>query len=280
MAINKSKTLYAFDLDGTLLHSSAQMSEFTKDVLNRLIERGHHVTVATGRSESTVFNKISGVNIKLPIVLLNGVMVYNMQSRAYERVVELDKNCAELLLETISSNGVTGFVFVYENDDLNVYYENLDDESRKVFHDERSGQNGKYYKQIDSFSLLKERDIVYFVTSGERSHLESVRLELQNDKRFSLEFYSDMYGADDWFLEIGGVEASKFYGIKYLREKYGYDYVIAFGDNLNDIPLFKAADESYATANAKDELKAVATGIIGCNDDDAVAKWLEENILR
>ena len=42
----------------------------------------------------------------------------------------------------------------------------------------------------------------------------------------------------------------------------------------NDLPLFQAADESYAVANAVPELKAAASGIIPSNEEDGVARWL------
>ena len=57
------------------------------------------------------------------------------------------------------------------------------------------------------------------------------------------------------------------------------DRIVAFGDGLNDIDMFKIADECYAVSNAEDELKALATGVIESNDDDGVAKWLSENVV-
>ena len=39
--------------------------------------------------------------------------------------------------------------------------------------------------------------------------------------------------------------------------------------------MFEIADERYAVGNAAPELKKLATGVIGCNDEDAVARWLE-----
>ncbi len=48
-----------------------------------------------------------------------------------------------------------------------------------------------------------------------------------------------------------------------------------FGDGENDVDLFEAADEAYAVANAADVLKAVATGVIGANDEDGFARWLD-----
>ena len=54
---------------------------------------------------------------------------------------------------------------------------------------------------------------------------------------------------------------------------------MVFGDALNDISMFEIADEAYAVSNAVGELKAIATGIIGCNDEDAVAEKLKELFL-
>ena len=49
---------------------------------------------------------------------------------------------------------------------------------------------------------------------------------------------------------------------------------IAIGDGFNDIPMFEASDEAYATADACEALKGIATGVIGKHDEDCVAKWL------
>ena len=43
---------------------------------------------------------------------------------------------------------------------------------------------------------------------------------------------------------------------------------------LNDLDMFEIADEAYAVENAVPELNAAATGIIGSNNDDGVARWL------
>jgi len=40
--------------------------------------------------------------------------------------------------------------------------------------------------------------------------------------------------------------------------------------------MFKISDEAYAVSNAVDELKALATGIIGSNEEDAVAVYLSK----
>ena len=49
---------------------------------------------------------------------------------------------------------------------------------------------------------------------------------------------------------------------------------------MNDHDMFKMADEAYAVSNAVEELKEIATDVIGYNYEDAVAKWLLENAKR
>ena len=46
----------------------------------------------------------------------------------------------------------------------------------------------------------------------------------------------------------------------------------------NDIDMFELSDEAYAVENAVDELKEAATAVIGSNNDDGVAKWLDVNV--
>ena len=44
--------------------------------------------------------------------------------------------------------------------------------------------------------------------------------------------------------------------------------------------MFQAADEAYAVENAMEEVKALATGIISGNEEDGVARWLQEEYGR
>ena len=64
-----------------------------------------------------------------------------------------------------------------------------------------------------------------------------------------------------------------------MKEILGCDHLVVFGDGRNDLSLSSVADESYAMSNAVPELKEIATAEIGSNNEDGVAKWLEENVL-
>lgn len=55
----------------------------------------------------------------------------------------------------------------------------------------------------------------------------------------------------------------------------GIDETMAFGDNINDIGMLERASESYAVANARKEVKAVAKHVTDSNLNDGVIKVLE-----
>jgi hydroxymethylpyrimidine pyrophosphatase-like HAD family hydrolase len=50
--------------------------------------------------------------------------------------------------------------------------------------------------------------------------------------------------------------------------------ILAFGDDANDLDMLAYADESYAPSNAIDKARALATTVIGSNNDDGVAHAL------
>ena len=103
-----------------------------------------------------------------------------------------------------------------------------------------------------------------------------MKLEIEGISGVSCAFYLDVYNGA-WYLEIFSDRASKANGIRFLREKYGFERVVAFGDNLNDLSMFEAADVRIAVGNAREELKSAADLVIGDNRNDGVVRWLTDN---
>ena len=55
---------------------------------------------------------------------------------------------------------------------------------------------------------------------------------------------------------------------------------MAFGDDLADMGMLKMCGIGVAMGNAVDEVKAMADIVIGTNDEDGIADFLEERFLR
>ena len=54
----------------------------------------------------------------------------------------------------------------------------------------------------------------------------------------------------------------------------GLEHVTVFGDEINDIPMFRAAGHAVAVDNAVPELKHIAHEVISPHHEHSVARYL------
>ena len=81
--------------------------------------------------------------------------------------------------------------------------------------------------------------------------------------------------AQKYLDRIQGLHQLKLeHNVEKLRRMTGKSRIVCFGDNLNDLPMFRVADECYAVANAREELKSTATGVIGSNGECGVPAFI------
>ena len=59
------------------------------------------------------------------------------------------------------------------------------------------------------------------------------------------------------------------------EKTYGFEKLVVFGDSVNDLSMFRIADEAYAVAGSAEDVKAAASAVIGSNEEDAVAAFLK-----
>jgi len=268
------KTLYISDLDGTLLNKNAEISEYTEISLCRLIENGMNLSVATARTAATTLQMVSGIPINVPVILMNGASIYDLQNSTYVKTSFIEKPSVRQLFSAIKRHNVTGFVYIVEDDTLSTWYERINSDHTRKFVEERIQKYGKQFTQINDFSDLSDKPVLYYSVCDVKEKLVPLQEELCRIQDLHVEFYRDVYEEGYWYLEACSVLASKYNAVNFLRAEYGFDKVVSFGDNLNDLPMFLASDESYAVANAKPEVKEKATSVILGNDEDAVVKWL------
>ena len=267
------KTLYISDLDGTLLRSDQRLSTFTAETINRLVEEGMYFSYATARSIITARKATEGLSVRIPLILYNGVFIMENETNRVLLSNVFEKKSVCEMLRMMVERGVLPIVYsLKEGRERFAYLEERINQPTRDFIETRKDDPRK--KPIYNLDSLMEGEIYYVTCIGEPKRLERLYEEYRNEHKCI--FHEDVYSHEMW-LEIMPKAASKANAIAMLKEKLGCDRVVCFGDGKNDISMFEAADECYAVANAVDELKATATGIIGTNDSDGVAKWLLEN---
>jgi Cof subfamily protein (haloacid dehalogenase superfamily) len=271
-----SKTLYLSDLDGTLLNRSAELSETTRAALNAMLAKGLHFSAATARTAASGLKILAGVQWNVPLILMNGVLAYDTMGQRYTRVLPINAKAVAGITRILKRLGVTGLLYQLEGGRQVTYYETLESEPLRAFVEERVHRYGKVFTQTDSFAGIPPENTVFFAIMDTESSIRRAYDALSPVPGISRLMYRDVYNDGIWYLELHSGKASKQSGVEYLREEYGYDRVICFGDNLNDLPMFAASDLRVAVANALPEVKAAADFICGSNEDDGVVRWIAE----
>ncbi|HET6487607.1 MAG TPA: HAD hydrolase family protein, partial [Spirochaetia bacterium] len=78
------------------------------------------------------------------------------------------------------------------------------------------------------------------------------------------------------FFTVHDAKATKDQGIRALQEGWGFQGwpLVVFGDDVNDMPMFRIASRAVAVRNAIPEVKALAHEVIGTNEEDSVLRWI------
>ncbi len=267
------KTLYITDLDGTLLRNDQTLSDFSAMALNTILENGVCFSYATARSASTAGAVMKKVKAPLAAVVYNGAFI--VETKSGKRLVSnaFLSDESNMLIDSALVLGIYPRVYALIDGAERFTYtkEHLESEGAKEYFRTRAGDKRARHGTEQE---LYEGEIFLISCCNTREVLLPLYEKLKD--KCHCHFYADNYSSD-YYLELVPLEATKEKGALRLKSLFGCDKIVAFGDGVNDIPLFKAADECYAVANACPELKAIATGIIGPNEDDSVARWLYEN---
>ena len=268
-------TLYLSDLDGTLLRSDQRTSAHTNETINRLVNEGMLFSYATARSYHTARKVTSGLDARIPLIVYNGAFI--IDNRTQELLATnlfTDDEAADILADLLEA-GVSPIVYCLDDRERFVYNRSRINADTKEYVDSRSGDNRD--TPVEDDAALSRRGIFYFTCIDDEKKLAPLNEKYR--QRFTCMFARDIHSGAQW-LEIMPKHATKAHAARQLVELLGCDRIVAFGDSTNDIPLFEAADERYAVANASDILKARATAIIAANDEDGVAHWLDEHWHR
>ena len=82
-------------------------------------------------------------------------------------------------------------------------------------------------------------------------------------------------------IDLANKGLTKLSGLKMVMEMYGVEpeQVMAFGDGENDVEMISYAGFGVAMANACPQAKAAADYVAASNDEDGVAKAIEQFLL-
>ena len=271
------KTLFISDLDGTLLTAKGTISKYSIENLNKLIdERALMFTYATARSLNSAAKACWGLRQNLPVILYNGALIMEPENRKVLYNNHFNSGQLQYLKELFFFYDVWPLAYSF-----NDYVEKVswvvgkESEGVKRYLDRRRGDARLH--PITTREALAGDDIFYFTCIGAKKDLDGLYASVSKSLDIKCIYEQETYQTDYW-CEIMPVSTSKGAAAIELKTILDANTMVCFGDSWNDLPMFSVADESYAVKNAVEELKKVATGIIGYSEEDAVCKFLMQRM--
>ena len=273
MKYDPAKTLFVTDLDGTLLRSDGTLAEETAAAFNHMAAAGMKLTFATARSYHTAMLVAGALQPQIPLILHNGTF---LADRADGRI--LAGNYLEnlpVVRGALDAAELAPIVFSRRGGRQHFSYlkANITPGIRSFLD---THPNDPRELPVSSADALWAGDVFGVTCIDARERLAPVYERMKDV--YSCLLGQDYYSGDYW-LELNSPRATKAAAVLQLRGMLGCERVVVFGDGHNDISMFEAADEGYAVAGAEDALKAIATAVIGSNDENGVVRWLRENVF-
>ncbi len=280
MTADPRQTLYVSDLDGTLLRSDGSLSPYTVRTLTRLIGEGLRFTVASARGCGPIRNALGGLRLRLPVIATNGSHVSELATGRHLAVHALPPAIAHDLWTLFNGRGFSPFLFTSDGSADRFCYtaDSLRNDGMRRFHRKRQIRQDPRLRRLDDLRQGLDDQVVLFILIDALPRMQDLEREIRRRHGDAVQIHSHEHYEEFWYhLTVQDARATKGQGVARLTRLLNIAdcRVVVFGDQINDIGMFRMADEAYAVAGAAPKLAEHATAIIGSNDDDAVARWLE-----
>lgn len=259
-----------------MFNNNGNISEFSINIINSLIYKGMNFTFATARSVYSAKPLTAKLNINVPYILMNGVSIYNPNNNLYVKNEYIPSNVSSEIIRAFKENNLNCFMFKINNNILAAYFTEITSQVMQSFAESRKNNYNKPFIQCKDLIDVADETTIYYAVTGEYEKLLPTKKAIESINGINYAFYQDTY-THKYFLEIFSGTASKANGIRFLQNEYGFDKIVCFGDNFNDMAMFEKSDLKIAVDNAVPELKKLADFIALSNENDGVAKWLSEN---
>jgi HAD superfamily hydrolase (TIGR01484 family) len=256
--------LVASDLDGTIVRPDGTVSERTVAAFARVEAAGAHFVLVTGRPPRVMSRVAQAFGHRGTAICANGALAYDMRTEAIKArhliPAPVLAAAASALRAAIPDIGIA--VEYPDGHAADAIYQAANpDVNRSIPRTEDAGLFARPASKLLGRHFGYSCDDLLALSLPALAGLVDVT-------------HSNSKG----LVEAGPLGVTKATVVAEIAAGYGIgrESVIAFGDMPNDLPLLTWAGTSCAPANAHPEVLAAATYVIGGNDEDGVAEYLEK----
>lgn len=273
-----TRTLFVSDMDGTLMGGDSRVSARSVAIINDLVD--HHgllFTVATARTTATVVPLMSPIHATLPMITLSGAVLWHPLLRQLTSPCGLSPSATRQVCDICERHGVRPMVYRQDGNMIVTHHYGALADYEQAFIAARDHTPYKRFVLDDPGYAVSDRDALLVFAMSRGDALQAVHADISRQVDCTSIVYHDNTDPSLALLEVYAPGCSKAAAMQRLAHELGVDRVVAFGDNLNDMSMLRAADHSVAVANAVPAVLEMADEVIGPNTDDSVALYLIHN---
>lgn len=288
--------LITIDLDGTLLNRYGEVTEYTKDIIKKTTNKGVLVVLASGRISESVLTIAKEIGADKYYISGNGSVLYDMQKDEIlyenyltkEKVLEIIELCDK---NSIYYNIYTENAVLAKSLNYNVAFYNY--ENTKKSSDKKTDINivEDMYNYIRNSNLNKflkiticdENKIVFSSILRKIKNISDIDvLEVSHMSQKKIKTGTKEVEVGYFYTEVSSKNVDKWFAIEKVMELENIkkEEVMALGDNNNDIVMIKNAGLGVAMGHSNEQVKKVADYITVDNNEDGVAKAIEQYVLQ
>lgn len=249
--------MIASDMDGTLLAPNHRLSQRTLAAIAAARAAGIAVLPVTGRGFRSAIEILKPARLET-VVCSNGALTYDIVG---DRIAETRPIAGDLVRRAIDdvSTGLATATFGWETTASVSFQPGFYDDPPPWLTDP---------EPIDQI----EAAIKLFV-----AHPEVREAELQHAVQPLLPAGMNVSTSGAPFVEVTAAGVDKATTLAIVAESMGIDRseVMAFGDQMNDLPMLEWAGIGVAMGNARAEATAAADRVTATNGEDGVAQAIE-----
>lgn len=264
-----NRKLIAIDLDGTTLNNDSQVTKETKQTIQRVIDQGHIVSIATGRPFRTSAQFYKQLELETPMVNFNGALCHHPKDSQWENSYHssLERDIA-LSLISLSKYSTVKLISAESLD--HVYLDRSEEYPYTGGVPLTEAQTLPFTEEA-----LQENPTSVNVFTGEEESIPYLQDKIV--ERHGNEIEVRTWGGPTPTLEIVSTGIQKAMGVEKIANYYEIDRknILAFGDEANDYEMIQYAGHGVVMKNGIDGLKEVSDAITSVtNHENGLANYL------
>jgi 5-amino-6-(5-phospho-D-ribitylamino)uracil phosphatase len=271
--------LYVCDLDGTLLGPDARLSKFARDGLNQLLDAGIELTVASSRRTVSMRALLAGVDLRLPVIELNGAFVSELKSGHHLTSNTLPTPAAVAAVEALTATGSDPVLTAWDGSNDRIYFGARANAGASWYMEEKRAYGDSELTACDNLLAITNQAeiaaITGFVADAEASSFTARLTELVGET--AIVYSARNYYCPGWTeVQVQHPQAEKGAAVPALlaaSDMVGAEVTVC-GDHLNDLGLFAVAKRGVAPANAHPAVLELADEVVRSNSEDGVVRHL------